>query len=1160
MGIVGSALRVSAGALTFLILSTVLFAQSDLGTITGFVRDASGAVIPNASVTVQNEGNRTERKVTTNQEGSFSVTNIPPGYYTVSVEAAGFKKYESHQNKLDPNATARADVALSVGQATETVEVVASAQALQTDSAAMQKLVGRSQIDALELNGRNPIYLAQLMPGVRRSDPLSNFNFGLDSGGFNINGSRSQDNLITFDGAPAIRTRANGTSIGVADVDSTQEIQVLTANYAAEYRSAAGGQIRIVTKSGGSDFHGNMFEYFRNNVLNANSWTRNQVEATKDVNTFHYNQFGYNIGGPAYIPGFFNRDKNKFFFFWGQEWLKYNFVETVTQQVPSDLMRNGNFSELLNPANAYTGAATFVRDPLKTGACNAQDQTACFPGNIVPQDRLSSNGLALLRAYPTPNTPFISGNRNWIGTGNHTQNQRKDTLSADMYPTQNHHIAFRRQGYSFREYQPLDGGSDRVPKFFDRPNQTNSLNWTWTISPTMVNEALATVSLDNVYIPIDLDNPLFHRGQYGINYPYLFPDGKEVSDRIPTVNLGGTFYELNGGPYPSHSTGPIYDFSDNFTWVKGSHTLKFGVLYEYSGQNDFDQINVQGVPGSTNNQNGRFAFTNTQAGGTGLGVANAALGMFDVYSEIGRRSYTLYRGSMWEWFVQDQWKATPNLTITYGLRHSIIKPYRALWGNMAVFDPAFYDPAQAVRQDPKTGFIIPGSGDPYNGVVIPGSGFPDSANGRVPVASDPSFQRLFRGVPDNYSDIHYNQFQPRLGIAWKVADKTVIRVGGGRFYTRLGVSDSIFLGGNPPFQPIASVSNGSVDNPGGGSQNLFPLPINTQDRVFKNPEAWAWNATVERELGWGTVLDVSYVGRRGLHAQRERDINQPAPGTLQANPGVNINTLRPYKGFGVIRATNNDANSMYNGFQIGLNKRFASGLGFGFAYTLSKSSDNGSSQRDVIPNSYDASTMWGPSAFDTRHVLVINYIYELPFFRDRSRLSGKLLGGWQISGVTQFQTGRPVTIGANNDYAGVGSVANLDSNPSNTIRTMQFWNINGDPKLEKEFGRGGQWFTTTNPDGSPIFTQPAPGTFATGFVRNRVYGPGLQNWNLGLFKAFAINEQTGFQFRAEAFNFINHPNGNVETLGLDPTNASTFGKLLGKNSERNLQLSLRFYF
>jgi len=1131
-----------------------------MGTITGFAKDPSGAVIPAAKVSLVNEATGVERQSITNQEGYFVFPNLQPAMYTLRVEAPGFKRFETSHIKLDPNSTRAVEASLAVGQATETVEVVASAAVLQSESATVQKLISREQIDALELNGRNPIFLAQLQPGVRRGSSLADFGFGLSSGGFSINGSRSQDNLITFDGAPAIRTRSNGTSIGVADVDSTQEIQVLTSNYSAEYGRSSGGQIRIITKSGTRDFHGNFYEYFRHDALNANSWNRNTSAATGFVSPFRYNQYGYNLSGPVWFPGIpFNKDRNRLFWFWGQEWVKYHYLETTFQTVPTMAMRNGDFSELLTP-NALYRSGIQLRDP---------NSGAPIPGNIIPANLRSSNGLALLNAYPAPNVAsgFVQGNRNWTGTGNHTQDQRKDTLAIDIMVTDNHRVQGRRQSYSFLEYQPLDGNSDRVPKYFDRPNQTNSVNWVWTISPRLVHEAQATFSLDNVYIPIDLNHNRFDRSQYGINYPYIFPTGKEVPSRIPTVNLSGPFLELNGGPYPSHSSGPIYTFSDTLSWVRGNHTFKFGFSFEYSGQNDFDQINVSGVPGGTNNQNGRFAFSDSRSGAptSGLGIANAAMGLFDVYSEIGPRSYTLYRGKMFEGFAQDSWKATQKLHLDYGVRYTVIVPYDALWRNMAVFDSSFYDPSKAVQLDPRTGYVIPGSGDRYNGLVIPGEGIPSYVNGRVEAFKTDQYNSLFRDLPSYYSKIHYNQWQPRLGIAYQVTPKTVVRSGVGRFFTRLGVSDSVFLGGNPPFQPIVSVSNGVVDNPGGGSQNLFPLTVTTQSRDFKNPEAWAWNFTVERELPWNSTITLGYVGRRGLHQQQERDLNQLAPGTVNGPSArtENPNFLRPYKGYAAIRQTDNVGTSIYNSLQINWNRRFANGFSFGAAYTLSKLMDDGSAQRDIIPNTNDRASMWGPAGYDTRHVLIVNYIYELPFLRGNTSLAGRLLGGWQISGVTQAQTGYPVTIGLGNDYAGVGSTSlgNLDSNPSN--RSIQFWNINGDPKLLKGFATSSadanQWFATRNPDGSAIFTAPAPGTFATGKVRNRVYGPGFQNWNVGLFKRFAINERAGFQFRAEAFNFVNHPNLDIGRLDIVPT-SGTFGKVTGKNSERNLQLSLRFSF
>src|SRR5215467_124412 len=1164
------------------------FAQSDLGRISGFITDPSGAAVPNAQITVRNQSG-VERQATTNESGYYVISNIPAGLYTMTAEAPGFQRYESMNNKLDPAADLVIAASLVVGATSETVEVTASTVQLQTESASVQKLVTREQIDSLELNGRNPVGLASLVPGARAST-LASLTFGFSQGPANFNGSRNPENLITYDGAPATRTRSNGTSLGAVDVDSTQEVQILTSNYSPEYGRTSGAQIRITTKTGTSVFHGAAYEYFRNTVLNANTWASNANPLTQSAAPFHYNQFGFNLGGPLYIPGKFNSSKSKLFFYWGEEWLKYNFQESGSSLgsaglllVPSLKMRQGDFSELLDPNNPFVTTKDaagnklpiYIKDPQSANACTTTDQSGCFPGNIIPEGRLSPNGIGILNAWPVPNLTNFIGGGNWFGAKTHTYDQRKDTVSVDFNAADNHRFRFRFLNYYYLEYQPLDGNTDRTPKFFNRPNRTGSINYVWTISPTKVNEILVTASEDIVKIPIDEKN-FFDKNQActgsivpcSLDYPYIFPDGKLVPNRIPTVNMS-PFSGLSGGPYPSHSAGPIYDISDSFTWIKGNHTLKFGFLWERSGENDNDEINVQACPTCTNNQNGQFLFTDTRAGGTGVAMANAALGLFDTYSEIGHRAYTIFRSNMYEAFAQDAWKMTPKLTLTYGLRYTVNVPYHAEWANMIVFDPRFYDPNNAVTVDPATGLI---TGSPtieqlYNGMVIPGSGFPSSAHGRVPEADSGLYDGLFREVPNHYSDIQWGDVQPRLGIAYQLDRKTVLRAGGGRFFTRLGVSDSIFLGGNPPFQPNASVANGSVDNPGGNGTRAIPLVVTSQSKNFRNPEAWNWNVTVERELFWKSLVSVSYVGRRGLHLQREADINQPTLDVVAANPGVNINALRPYKGFGSIRQTDNVASSRYNALQVAWNRRYSGGLMFGASYTYAKSMDDGSNQRDVVPDTYDTSMLWGPSEFDARHILVFNYLYDLPFFKNHGTLPGKLLGGWQISGLTQFQTGLPCSIAGPADYAGAGLDAKFGSGVNG-----QYWVVNGDPKIIGTFGPNGQWFATTNPDGSPIFTKPAAGTFNTQRVRNLIYQPGFQNWNLGLFKAFPVTDRFGFQFRAEAFNFINHPNwcggsgcSGTTNIGLNPTNLNTFGKVLTKGGgvgggERNLQLSLRFYF
>ncbi len=405
-------LRTMLFVLLALLCASVAFAQSDLGSISGYVRDQTGASVPNAKVTVRNTTGL-ERVVNSNESGYYIVTNIPPGVYTVIAESTGFKRFESTNNRLEVSSSLSVDASLTVGAATEVVEVVATAPVLQTETATVQRNINRQQIDALEMNGRNPVDMARLVPGTR-SGNLANTGFGMSQGPSNINGARTQESIITYDGAPAVRTRSNGSGIGAADVDSTQEVQVLTSNYAAEYGRAAGGQIRILTRSGTSDFHGAGYEYFRNSALNANTWSRNHTPdipgfiPNSTVAPFRFNQFGYNFGGPFYIPNKFNREKNKYFFYWGQEWVRNRFTDTLSMTVPSTLMRQGNFSELLDPANKYYGKAVQLNDP---------DTGTPFAGNIIPANRLSPSGIGILRAYPLPNIPgFVNGNTNYYRT------------------------------------------------------------------------------------------------------------------------------------------------------------------------------------------------------------------------------------------------------------------------------------------------------------------------------------------------------------------------------------------------------------------------------------------------------------------------------------------------------------------------------------------------------------------------------------------------------------------------------------------------------------------------------------------------------------------------------------------------------------------------
>jgi hypothetical protein len=594
----------------------------------------------------------------------------------------------------------------------------------------------------------------------------------------------------------------------------------------------------------------------------------------------------------------------------------------------------------------------------------------------------------------------------------------------------------------------------------------------------------------------------------------------------------------------------VVNLADNLTKVIGNHTLNVGGLWEYSGENDFDQIDVSdSTPGATNNQNGQFIFTaiHNHAGTTGSPLGNAALGLFDSYGEIGQKSYTLFRANAAEFFAQDNWRATPHLVIEYGVRYSIFQPYYALWGNQSMFNANNYIAADAPVVNRVTGTET--GGNIYDGIVIPGTGFPSSAQGHVlSTLLNGSVNDLFHGYSKRYSPTVKTDIQPRLGLTDQLTPSTVFRLGGGRFVQRLGVNDDVQLGGNEPFQQAESVTNGSVDNPGGVGVSQYPLQLSSQAYNLPSPEAWAWSASVEQDVPKFATLTLSYVGRKGTHLQQLENINELAPGTVQANPGVAEDALRPYQGFSSIIETSDRGSSNYNALQADLKRRMTANVLFGVAYTWAKLLDYGSSRGYELPYTANPSLNYGPADFDNRNTVVIDYVWNMPYVDHSSNwILRNGFGDWQISGVTQLQSGVPLTsITDGNDYAGVGIGAG-----------SQLYELTGRPAVPKRFGSG-DWFSPSD------FVAPAPGTFAPRGTRNEVYGPGFQSWTIAAQKPFHIvpgHENQQLTFRAEAFNFPNHPNW--DTPGQTP-GTSTFGEITTKGqtyaSDREMQFSLRYAF
>ena len=1126
----------------------ILRAQSDLSGVSGTVTDSSGAVIPEARVTAIDEATHTAHKSITNGSGYYTIPSLAPGKYTITVEAASFATVTSTGNNLDPSVLTTANLRLSSGSTIETVQVAAQETAVQTDSTTLGRVITSNQAETMPLSGRNPITLALLKAGVTSTTGnVSNFQFSTGLGGLNINGARERDNLLTYDGAVAVRVRASGDSTGVPDLDAVQEVQILSANYPAEYGRSIGGQVRIITKAGTSQFHGSVYEYLQNPVLNANTWVRNHNSnnsspnfpaalKTNFVAPFTYNQFGFNFNGPLYIPHAL--PKGKVFFLYSEAFVRFPATNTNPVTVPNPAFRTGDFSSI----------TTHIRDPLSPLPCDPQNGgLGCFQGNIIPKSRLSPNGVALLTAFPTPTPNFLLGAQNLLQVAAHPQTQQIDTGNLDIIPTDRDYIRFRLMHFFYHENNPFSSAYDVVPRLFDRPNQTASLDWVHTFSSNTINEVLATVSHSADRLSIDTSSGLYDRAKYGINYPYLFPDGKDLGSKIPTVQFNNSgITTLDGSAYPAHSQGLVLDFADTFTRIIGNHTLRAGVLYERAAANDRDQISGQNsVPGQTNNQNGKFEFSSANPVGTGLDTADAALGLFTSYAEVGPRAQTPYRANMIDFFGQDSFKVTSKFHLDYGVRYSIVQPFYSLWNNIGTFDPAFYNPANAVKVNTTTGNPIPGSGDPLNGTVLFGNGFPDSAKAHVPIAVTGQYNYLFHNLPRGYIDVHYTTFQPRLGLAYAFDRKTVLRSGFGRYISRQGVSDGVFEGGAPPLQLYAGISGGSVDNPGAGAAGSFPTISGRVDRSSPPPEAYVWNLSLERDLGFNTVLGVSYVGRRGLHGQIQSNINQAKPGTQQAIGKQNINAYRPYLGYGPITLVTQGSGSAYQGLQIDINHRFEHGLGFGVAYTYAHATDCGSFQKNFLPNFYDPKSICGTADYDIRSAITINGVYTLPF-HSNSRLANEVLGGWQLSQIYNFQTGTPFSVTTTSDIAGVGA-----GSGAQFLQITPGVSLKGNGNFSNTRGDGNLWF---NP---AAFSYAPSGTFTTQNNRNILRNPGIMNFNAALMKRFQTFENQFLTFRFDAFNFPNHPNWGAADATF--TN-STFGTVNSKTGQRSMQASLRYSF
>ena len=1113
-------------------------AQVDIGQISGTVSDNTKALVPGAKVTAVNEGNQVKLEATTNNSGYYTFPGLMVGTYTINIEAQGFQKHSQTGIHVGSADQLNVAVQLTVGNVTETVQVTDTGSGV---ALSMEPTTGGTvtseQFQQLEVNGRNPIYLALLEPGVVGSDIATFDPDSVSNGGFSMNGGRTDAYTVYVDGAMATRTRESGSMLGAQDMNSVQEVQVLTGNFDAELGRSNAGQIRFVTKSGTTKYHGEAYEVIRNAAFDANSWSRNGSTLTRQNASppkQNYNDFGFDLGGPVYIPGKFNTDKSKLFFFIAEELVRRRYDDDTTGTVPTAAMRTGDLSAQLDPKNTFFGKTRLVTDPF-----NGQP----FSGNVIPASRISAQGAALLNAYPMPTPGFQQGAANWIQTYHVSSNVQKTTFKTDYYLNDKNHLYVRGTFIPWTFNNPLEGTLGMYQSLWSRPNRTGIVDLTTSFSPTLLNDFSVSANSDGK--GSIQSNPacgaFCQRSTYGITYPYLYPGTKLDPQKLPTMAITG-LTTVDTGPYPGSWAGFVEDITDNVTKVAGNHTIKFGGTFEHAGQNDLIQLTTASAP-QTNNQNGAFQFLDTGgANTTGLGIGNALLGNFNTYSEIGAKPNTPWVANSLDLFAQDVWQASPKLSIHYGLRYSIWPAWSTKNGTIAQFDPAFYNPAQAATVSASTGFIT--SGSPYNGIVLPGSGPTADALRRYPFLNQQQYMNLYHNLPGGFTPTQWGLVQPRLGIAYQIASNTVLRAGGGYFADRTAINRDTALGGNPPFMPQTTLVNGNIGslNAASAVSSPFTMTINAPNNVW--PTAWEYNVTLQHQFGHGLDVSAGYVGNRGLHLQRKRNINQLLQtNTTYLNPQVNTNALRPYLGAGIIDISENSGSSRYNSIQATARKT-AGPVTFSASYTYSKSTDNTSLLTDLLPNAYNDKTYWGRSDFDVPQALTISYIYNLPF-RGQDTLVRRVFGNWTASGVNQFQSGIPFSVRTNIDYAGVG-----------TGSGNQFWNVTGNPDgCSTGFVPNvGATLYCGN-----AFTAPAQGTFASGDNRNIFRNPGFWEWNLALHKQFAIpiNEHSNVEFRAESFNLLNHPNW--ATVNSNPL-SSTFMMVTSKTGNRNLQFELKLSF
>jgi hypothetical protein len=1107
-----------------LLASAAAFAQT--ATILGTVTDPTGSTVPTATVTITNTATNAKRVLQTNSAGSYIAPELQIGPYSVRAEATGFKSYERTGLQLDSNDTVRVDAILQVGAVTESVTVAADVVKVESDTAEVSDLISGSQVADLAINGRHMAALAILTPGA--SSDLPDFNLPVSVAGstnISFNGQREEHNVWMIDGGENYDRGCGGCVTMMPSVDAIAEFRTLTSNAPGDFGIGSGGTINMTIKSGTHDYHGEVYEFFRNNDMDANNFFANL--SGSPAPELRYNIYGWNLGGPVWIPKLYNKDRKKTFFFWNQEWRKFVVGSEVYAPAIPAAERNGNFSSLSTPITVpNTGDPTMNAKYAALGLTPGQP----FPGNQIPASLIDPNAALFLAsgAMPLPNAPnnFYSG-----APGAPTQVPevvlRFDHYFTDKLSLFGHYIHDNTdQGFATSLWS-----SDTYPTIgtnFKNPSWSGVAHLTYTISPTLLNEAAFNFNGNW----IDLTPTGIYQKPAGYNATQLFSNNDD--NRLPTVSIGGT-YGVNYDPasWPWKNAAFDKQVRDDVSWTKGQHNLKFGGQFMRYSKN-------QDIFGDTQ---GDYTFSGIY---TGNAVADMLLGYAANYSELDLEDRTHTRTSTGSFYINDSWRVSHRLTVILGARWEIVPHAYDVQNRLANFYPNLYNPTNAAEFNSNGSLNTSGPG--FTTVAgVPLGNIPFYLNGEVVAGQDSTP----RGMVQN----QWGTVGPRVGFAYDLTGKgkTIIRGGYGMFYERIQGNDVYNMGPNPPFGFNPTLNNVFFSSPNVSSLNgqtatvpIFPADITALAYTdYKLPTSAQWNFGIQHQLTQGAVLGVEYVGNADYHQRDEREIND-VPLSDPNRLGIaglvgnyNANLDRPYLGYGNIVLGENAGNTHYESLQVNFRVENQHGLTFQAAYTWAHNlgiEPGGGGDFNTLSDPYSRSYDYGPSVLDRRQVLVLNYIYDLPFFRNDKGLAGSILGGWEFSGITLMQTGLPLSPTLSYDNLGLGG--NTTDRP-NTAGPLTY------PQTV------GEWFNTS------AFSAPAQLAFGDS-QEGAIRGPGRINFNLSMYKTFRLwSEASNLQFRADFYNAFNHTE-------LDAVNtsfgSSTFGQVTSTYDPRTIELGLKFKF